>query len=118
MELRFVAPIASAAAATPVFALHPESATVSARTATTAVMVRIGTPVLRGQLQPARRCYEGTGAPTGDWRRDITASPGCAVENPGRGRPPIGGRLRRSCLSVRQLSRSRTPADSQRRHMR
>src|ERR1041384_1141503 len=50
MEFRFVAPIASAAAATPVFARHPESATVSATTATTAVMVRIATPCYEGAL--------------------------------------------------------------------
>src|SRR5438067_5407342 len=48
MEFRFVAPITSAAAATPVLLLHPASAVVNtnARPATRAVIVRIDTPLI------------------------------------------------------------------------
>src|ERR1051325_4398701 len=44
MEFRFAAPMASAAAATPVFALQPAIAATNARPATRAVIVRIRTP--------------------------------------------------------------------------
>src|SRR5258705_11797726 len=51
MEFKFVAPIASAAAATPLGRLHPETATTSARPATRAVRIRMGDSLLRGKRQ-------------------------------------------------------------------
>src|SRR5206468_10089485 len=47
MEFKFVAPIASAAAATPVGRLQPETATTSARPATRAVIIRMGDSLSR-----------------------------------------------------------------------
>src|SRR6266571_2849689 len=58
MEFKFVAPIASAAAATPLGRLQPETATTSARPATRAVMIRMGDSLSRRKRAKRRA---GTG---------------------------------------------------------
>src|SRR5258705_9949092 len=94
MELRFVAPIASAAAATPVFWLQPASATANARPATRAVMLRISDSL----VCEARRYYTPSrpvaiGRSTGPARQSPLGRTGAKLVTPCADAP--GERLRR-----------------------
>src|SRR5258705_13403241 len=87
MEFRFVAPIASAAAATPLGRLQPETARVSARPTTRAVMVRIETP-----------CREARQARQTEYRRAAILQLRCAYRYRGEtaGPPETVGRKSRA----------------------